>query len=256
MSIIMPSGANKADWSSTSKDLVKTAGSEEAPKDELLEAATAYLGELGEKETEEGADDSTDVIEEAVPSEVVVEVSEEDEAGEADEAEIVLEDAEADGVVTEVEEEDVEVEAKDAIDEAVIEIQEAVENIQEAISVSDEAEVAEDVSEEVSDEIVEVEISDETDFSDEVAEVRPACGVAKSEEVDIPGVADDQDMVEVEKETSTCAGSKGKTTKEASSGEEFLRYAALSPKNKEKLKDYWVNYVGYPKDYCDIWFDK
>ena len=41
-------------------------------------------------------------------------------------------------------------------------------------------------------------------------------------------------------------------TEDVLSEEEFCKYAKLSPQNRAKLADYWVNMLGYPKDYVSL----
>ena len=49
-----------------------------------------------------------------------------------------------------------------------------------------------------------------------------------------------------------CGASEEGETKEASSSEEFCRYAKLSSGNRKKLVDYWVNALGYPRDFVSL----
>ena len=49
----------------------------------------------------------------------------------------------------------------------------------------------------------------------------------------------------------TCASEEAEMEKSASA-EEFCKYAKLSSQNRKKLKDYWTNMLGYPKDFVDL----
>jgi len=119
------------------------------------------------------------------------------------------------------EEEEVEIETEEPEAEAVECLEKAKDAIEEAVEcLSDEAEVE-----------VEIEEDEEETNVDEVSFEEP-------EEVDVV----------VEGGVNCLAEEK---TKEAST-DNWVKVSAISPSNRKKVLDYWVNKLGYPKDFVKL----
>jgi len=213
MSIIVPAGNQKVDWSpKDNKKLTKKAsidGAEEVQAEEedpVYEAAKDFLG--GQEAEVPGVD------------EVIEEVSE------VEEVEKSVSEA-----VAEVEQKAEEADQKiEAVVEAVEKIDEAVQGVKDAVADAD-------------DEVVEViEIDEVSEDKDEDA----VEAVPGEEVIDDEIIVETEGCVEAKTEDGTSMD------KVASTEEEFCKYAKLSPQNKAKLARYWVDMLGYPKDYVNL----
>ena len=263
MTMITPvGGKGLLNWVPSESKLTKTASEGEQPqeRDELLEAAKSHLDEVKEaseskgcsgedcdkdascddcgcckacckcdkKETKEaGCDvcgDEMAIVEIDGPADFGG-----DSAIESDE---VIEEVSDDGfgAVEEVEEGASEDSAVKEVQEAVEKIKEAAEQIEEAVlNISDVQIEEEPEMEEVS-----IEIEDDVDELDALEDAEGA--------EEVPGVIeDDEEEVDVEKEGCT-----------ASSEEQFMKLAMISPSNRKKLVDYWTNVLNYPADYVKL----
>lgn len=222
MSIIVPAGKKNVVWSPVAKkdaSLVKTAGVEPGVPD-----GTGPHG---------GTDQCP-----CVESDPLFDAAKEfaDQAGKGDDS--VVE-------VKTVGDEETEEKGQSDLKEAVEEVKEAVEKVEEAVSkveVAEEAEIeveVEDAPEDKKVEEVEIEVEDvpgEQEVSSGEVMVTSApenCACAKT------------DKEEVKKEAK-------EEVKEAAVEEEFCRFGKLSPVNKKKVADYWVNALGFPKDYVNL----
>ena len=214
MSVIMPSGGKKYDW------VPKLAEDEkigvEAMTDEELAGLVAPVAiEVEEADLAEPGE---------TPEEEVVEVSIE-EGGEEEDISGTPED---ESLESDPGEGTLEERVEDLIDN-VEAVKEKLEDVAE-----DAAEVAAMATEEgvesVEEEIGEVE---------EIAEDEALTAVTPGE------------VEEIEEECETCqycGGAKG-ISSVAGDNRRFTKIAAISPENKGELKKYWVDYLGYDKDY-------
>jgi hypothetical protein len=245
MTMIVPAGNNKLDWSPKETKLQKTAS--EGGEAQDIEVDALYEAAKGVVEAEAEADIKEEKTEEKQEKEacgtmtddeaIVLDVEEVPEAVEGEGEDIVEEVAE-DGVVTEQEEEAVEDAAVDKIKNAVEEIEEAVEEVSQA----------QDAIEKVKEAVGEVEeVHDEVEGTEEEVEVEI---IDDDEEEEVPGeeVVDDEVIVEGDKESCEEEASMDKSA----SAEEFCKYAKLSPQNRKKLNRYWTDMLGFPKDYVNL----
>lgn len=235
MTMIVPAGNNKLDWSPKGTKFQKTAsdgqGSKDIEVDALYEAAKGVV-EAGYKEDEEKSAACGDGVERDEEA-IVLDVEEVPEEG-------MVEEVSEEGVSQSVSEAVAEVEQKAEDAEAVVEqVEDAIEKIEEAVEGvravtgggDNEGDNEEDNEE------VEVEI-EEIGEGDDLGEV------PGEEEVE-------EDEVIVEGGKERMAKGEASMGKSAST-EEFCKYAKLSPQNKTKLKNYWTNMLGYPKDFVDL----
>jgi hypothetical protein len=209
MSVIIPAGNNKINWSPKQEDkLQKTASTDGSVAEEsnpLYEAAKKYIAAQSEVNVDETED--KDGLEIEVKN--IEDVSE---------VEVELEDS-----------------ACEKIDDAVEKLEEVVADLK---GEDDKSEVSEEVAvDEKKDEEVEIEV--EVNDEKEVLDI-PGKDVSNSEII----VESSPDEVKEDKEACM--------DKSASTEEEFCRFAKLSPVNKKKLADYWVNALGYPKDFVNL----
>jgi hypothetical protein len=125
-------------------------------------------------------------------------------------------------------------EGKDKVEQAVEKLEEVVVDLKDAVGEVSEAEEVE----------VEIEVEDESPAASDVA--MPS----------IPGKDMSKDEIVIESTPgSTCASAEKKNVemnKAAATEEEFCRFAKLTPANRKKLGDYWVNMLGFPKDYVAL----
>ena len=228
MSIIMTAGKEKVNWSpKDEKDegLKKTASTEEqeveaSDDDKLYEAAKSFLENKVEKEAE---------------AECVAE----------EEVEVVNDDSVVDDVVEEVSE-TVEGDAVSKVEDAVDKVEEALEEVKDAVEecVDGDENAVEDISDDVAE--VEIEVVDEEPVSDEgeiIVESEPVCEscgavMAKNEEEEVKESSDEK--------------AEEEEVVEASSGDEFVRYSKISPKNRSKLRKYWKGMLAYAPDFVDL----
>lgn len=239
MTMIVPAGNNSVNWLPPKKKIQKTASdgkiSEEVEVDSresLYEAAKGVVESMGKdigNEEMEGLEvsdsESTDVIK---PSEEVSEIDDETEEVEIEEVSEVGNDLE-----------DVEDVGEEAEEISIEVVEEAVEKVDEAVGeLKDTVDMAEDViekEEEVSEEIdapIEVEVDIEEETPEDEGEI-----IVESEP------EDNLDSEVLEEDVAL---------DKSASAEEFCKFAKLSPKNREKLRSYWVNALNYPKDYVDL----
>jgi len=227
----MTAGKNKVNWSPKNiedKSLTKTASTKGQKKeisddDVLFEAAKSFI----EASKENKYEDKTD-IEEATGFDNVEDSVEDSVVLDTDEGEVEL------GEVSDVEVSEVaEGEASEAkAVEKVEKVEEAVEKVEEAV-----ADLKSVVSNE---EVAEEKVEDQAD-GDEVAEI-------EIEVVDEEPVSDEEGMIK-ESKPSSCEVC-GSTF--ASSDDDFVRYAKLSPANRQKLRKYWKGMLNYVPDYVDL----
>jgi len=111
----------------------------------------------------------------------------------------------------------------------------AVETVEEAVEAVEEA--VEDLKS-----VVTGEGEEENEIEIEVIDEEPV-----SQEGEI--VIESEPVLDSEPKP-TCCESCGATT--ASSGEEFVKYASISPSNRKKLRQYWKGMLNYVPDYVDL----
>jgi hypothetical protein len=131
--------------------------------------------------------------------------------------------------------EEMEEKSKEAIKESVDKLEEVVTDLKDAVQKSDVAEESE----------IEIEICDDEAKDEEVNEVEIEVEDDKDEEPEVPGKDTSKEEIIVESE-------EPKMDKSAATDEEFCRFAKLSPENKKKLSNYWINMLNYPKDYVAL----
>lgn len=227
MSIIVPAGKKNIVWSPKEKKevVLKTAQVEEKPADECCE------------ENDPLFDAAKDFA---------------DQAGKGDGAVVEVESVGA---------EKAEDEGKSELKDAVQEVKDAVEKVEVAVDKvegAEEAEIEVEVGEEPADE-VEIEVEDvpgEQEVSSGevmvVSDDPSKCACAKSEKKEVKE-AKKEECKECKKTPCECKKEdKKEEVKEAASEEEFCRFGKLSAINKKKVADYWVNYLGFPKDYVNL----
>ena len=216
MSIIMPSGNNKLDWSPKGKMEKTASAGAVAEVDELLVAAKSVIKAQA------------------------IEICPENEATEPEHKDVTPAGGPADIK-----------EALEAVEVAVEQVHQKVEEAEEVAGVVDEVEVEiGDVSDENKE--IEIEIGDKPAVGGEdiIVESKPeemtACAAKKDEKKD----ADKKDSGK--KDSGKKASQEPEMAKSASTPEEFCKFAMISPENKKKLKDYWVNALGYPADFVNL----
>jgi len=217
MSIIMPAGNNKTEWSP-----------KEAKEEKVVKTASAETKEVVTEEV-----DALLVAAKSVVAKQKKQAQFDMEAPCGDVGEEVAEEKAIDKVQ----------EATEAVEVAVEELKGAVEDAggvhkEEGISV--ECPEGEGDVEEVEIEIVDDEKSPEVSVEIPDGEKKEEKIMVKSEEP------------KEEKKECACAGKEEKLEKDAGTEEEFCKFAKLSPQNKKKLSNYWVNMLGYPKDYVAL----
>jgi cytochrome c556 len=227
----MPAGSKRFDWSpKETEKFEKTAstGVQAVEVDELLEAAKKVQAQFGGME---------DLPCDGAPCDEAVGTDKASGTDVALDASPVstLDESPAKGAVTDVAEAVQEVIEKAEKAEAVVKkVEEAVEKVEEA---------AQEVRNAVQDGTGNVDLP-----GDEVAEIEI--------EIEDENGASDEDKDEVKDEDEFTKESedepKEKTEKKASLADEFVRFANISPENRSKLTNYWVKYLGYPKDYVSL----
>ena len=253
MSIIVPAGNKKVDWSPKEETMVKTASTGAEVKEEvnaLYEAAKSYVEakaamckeckkpmNLCSCDKSDAKSDAKSDVKSDAKAEVKADVKTAGSSEVKPDSAVKSDSASSDStcglpppadVVTEpVAEEVGEVSKMEAavekIDEAVVELKEVVQE--------EKGETGEATE-------VEFEVSD-----DKVTDI-PGKGISDSEIIveSTPALP------------CACADTKKEVTmdKAAATEEEFCRFAKLSPANRKKLGDYWVNMLGFPKDYVSL----
>lgn len=250
MSIIVPAGNKNVEWSPKEETLVKTAsvqvGGIQEEVNPLYEAAKIYIDAASDccKECKKPKglceckkDEKPDVNKEDGKVPGVCDGTGPSWADKDTKSDVKSDVKSDSGAVVEVatpEGEKAEGDAKTDIAVAVDKIEEAVVELKDAAQISDAAEEAE----------IEIEIEDEpTGDVDKVD-----AGISE-----IPGKDVSQSEIIVESTPDPlCAEKKVKMDKSASTGEEFCKFAKLTPANRKKLSDYWVNMLGFPKDYVSL----
>jgi len=222
MNIIVPAG-RKPEWvPSEDGKLQKTASTEEGleVQEEVNPLYEAAKGFFEAKEAEEAEAQIKEAGDDEQGEEAVVEVEEPE-----------VEEPEASGSVADAVRE---VEEKaEAAEEKVEQVLEAVEGIGEAVDAAKDA--CSEIAGEDADEVVEVDI----DIEDE----------GEGEEL-----GGDDLVIESEPEVEACGqiAAEEASMDKAASAEEFCRYSMISGPNRKKLADYWINALGYPKDYVKL----
>lgn len=128
-----------------------------------------------------------------------------------------------------------------------------VEPVAEKASEATKMESAVDKIEEAVIELKEV-VQEEKGETEEVAEVEFEVGDDKAPEIPGEEISNNEIIVESTPDVNACAKTKKDVAmdKSASTEEEFCRFAKLSPENRKKLANYWVNMLGFPKDYVGL----
>jgi hypothetical protein len=263
MSIIMPAGNGRSDWS-PNKGLNKTAstGTEETDKNLLYEAAKKVVAELGgECCGPLGGDDfQVDLVDDGGLGSEVSEV--------ADEVEDVVDDVEGDlGGDLGGDLDAVDGSVEEAVESAEVALEEAVDALQDVKdAVGGDVDVIDDVDDGLDDEIeVEVEIDEAPvidDGDDNGDDDNGDDELIIESEDDKCDACDGTGHKAVENQGNTyCASSDDEPTessteeaeleKEASSNE-FVKMSAISPTNRKKLYDYWTKQLDYPKDWVKL----
>lgn len=262
MNIIVPAG-RKPEWvPSDDEKLMKTASTGEASEvqevDEVYEAAKGFLEaqeaeaqikEAGEDKSECKCKDECKCEDECKCKDECKCSSDDKEVKEAgfgcaDEEVVELEVTEPESVeeVSDESEEEAAGSVADAVREVedkAAEAEEKVEQVLEAVEgIGEAVDAAKDACSEIAgtdvEDIVEVEIEVEDEGSDDEGE----------EGLIVESEPEDEDL-------EACAGKEAAMDKSASA-EEFCRYSMISGPNRKKLADYWVNALGYPKDYVKL----
>lgn len=242
MSIIMPSGNNKLDWSPKGKMEKTASAGAVAEVDELLVAAKSVV--------------KAQAIDICPENDVVPEIKDEAPAGE-----VPADNKPAD------------------IKEALEDVKDAVEKAEEVAGVKDEIEIeVEEVGNEKpdlggTDIVVESKPEEMTACAAKKDSGKKDSGEKDSGEKDSgkkdsgkkdSGVKeaskkdekkDAEKCDECKKTPCECkkeASTEPAMAKSASTPEEFCKFAMISPENKKKLKDYWVNALGYPADFVSL----
>ena len=259
MTIVVPAGNKNVEWVHEDQTLQKTASTGEIAQESvnpLYEAAKKYLQAKKDKEEKKDCDKCK-----KVPCEckATKEAGIEDlNKGKEDKPEDKPEDKKddkpadkpadapkSDSAVANVEQAVKEVVQKANEAEAVIEkVEVAVEKIEQAVQevktvVQKEVPgVAPDMGSDMGEkDEIEIEVSDEE----------------PSIELDVQKQDGDKGLiVESEPDVEGCMAKNKVGMDKAAASEEFCRYSMISPDNKKKLYDYWVNALGFPKDYVKL----
>jgi len=133
-------------------------------------------------------------------------------------------------------------------------------DVQEAVAeLVEKAEQAEEVAEAVTDALERVE--------EAVQDVKSAVGVADEvtdvvevdlEETDDDGDDDGDDVIDTTPEDELVVESEdddkedSDNEKTASAEDDFVKFAKISPKNRKKLRNYWISALGYPSEYVNL----
>lgn len=224
MSIIIPAGNKNIAWSPKDEEkLTKTASSGSVAKETnpLYEAAKKFMATASDSCVE--CNKPMNLCECICDDKNATEVSD----VKVDENSIVE--------VETKEGEEMEDKSKEAIKESVDKLEEVVTDLKDAVQKSDVAEESE----------IEIEICDDEAKDEEVNEVEIEVEDDKDEEPEVPGKDTSKEEIVVESE-------EPKMDKSAATDEEFCRFAKLSPENKKKLSNYWINMLNYPKDYVAL----
>jgi len=249
MSIIMPAGNGRSDWS-PNKGLNKTASTspEENDKNLLYEAAKKVVAEFGgECCGPLGGDDfQVDLVDDGMGE--VSEVS--------DEVEDVVDDVEGDlGEDLGGDLDSVDGSVEEAVESAEVALEEAVDALHAVKdAVGGDVDVVDDGLDDGLDDEIEVEVEIDEAPDGDVDDDAP-----EDDELIIESEDDTCDAcdgtghkaVETEGNAGCYAGEEAELEKEASSGE-FVKMSAISPTNRKKLYDYWTKQLDYPKDWVKL----
>ena len=230
MSLITPSGNSMIDWSPRHEEkMVRVAGKgqKSAPvktdRDLLYEAARNALKKRAQEEP---------IVEDEPIGNLGNDTSMVDEVSDGADLEVDVDVADnaIDEVDVEIDEETGDVEVSAALEEAAS----ALENAQSAVGRAlDAVEVDVDVVDE--DEVVEIDFDETTPETDKD-------NVDVDVNIDaVPGEEDDTLMVESEEDMVT-----------ARTANDFVKISKLSPENRKKIYNFWVNELNYPKDYVKL----
>jgi len=225
MTIVVPAGNKKVNWVPSENKLQKTASTEgvqdvQEESNPLYEAAKSFLASKEAMDMNEDLGDDAPCLD----------------------APCVEDNGAVDGAVDVADEKSIseavkEVEEKAAAAEEKIEaVQQAVEQIGEAVESAKDACAEAGVDGEGDGEEIEVEIGVQDDDEVEI-------------EVKDNGEGEDEDGLVVESEPEV---EDEAIMDRSASAEEFARYSMISPSNRKKLADYWINALGYPRDYVNL----
>jgi len=249
MSIIVPAGKMKLDWSPREEDsLKKTASAEDQSQVEdkedlsLFEAAKAHLEATAKDAC---MDEESPALGVEIPE---VELDAPEETEEVSDVPVLpdapeVEKTDVAQAVQEVVDRAEEAEAMtEAVEEALEGVEEAIEGVRAAVGADGEIEVDIDVDE------VEINDDDEGGEGDEgdeggdlVVESEPELAEAT------PEMAAEENA-----DTENCVAEDKVGMDKSASAEEFTKFAKLSKENRSKLVNYWTNMLNYPKDYVKL----
>jgi hypothetical protein len=244
MTIVVPAGNKNVEWVKEDQPLQKTASTGEIAQETvnpLYEAAKKYLQAKKDKEAKKDCEKcKKDPCECKATKEAAVEDLNKDKEEKKEDK--PAEAPKADGAVANVEQAVKEVVQKAEEAEKVIEkVEVAVEKIEQAVQ-----EVKTVVQKEVP-AATAPEAGEQDSIEIEVADEEPSIEL----EVEKPD-GDKGLIVESEPDVESCMAKKKVGMDKAASSEEFCRYSMISQDNRKKLYDYWVNALGFPKDYVKL----
>ncbi len=243
MSMIVPAGNNKLDWSPKATKLQKTAsGGQEAQDieiDALYEAAKSVVAANKEDKKCEKCEDCK--CDPCICKDKKDKKQEKEAGAMCDDDSVVLEIEEVQGDGLDGASEDMNVVEEVSTEAEPRSVSEAVAEVE---AKADEAEA---VVEEISLAVEKIE--------EAVEGVKAVCGKGKDGEA----VADEEAIVETDKvpgeevvDSEVIVEGEEASMDKSASSEEFCKYAKLSPQNRKKLNDYWTNMLGYPKDFVNL----
>ena len=226
-SVIFPAGGKRYDWipklAEDEKIGVEAMSDEEisdlvAPVD--VDVEEALVGEPGEEP-------EIDAVEVTVEGEI----PEEGELEGEEEAPATVEEAAE--------------EAAEILEEAQDAIQDVIE-----LAIGEDGEIEfEDEAEEIAEEVdadLEGDLESETPGEPIEEELEKETGQMCGEALPVKAKADSEgESVEAESEKSITVAESG------GAGRRFVKVAALTPENKKKVRDYWVNILGYDPKYVE-----
>ena len=247
--MIVPAG-KKIDWAPRDDKLTKTASTENAEDiNPLYEAAKSFFDtqkkqaaaeEKAEEKKCEKCGSTPCTCDKAKLDDKAPEIK--TEAPEAPKAEVSV-SADASSIANAVKKVEEKAEAAEA----------KIEQVEKAIdAVSDAAAAAKEIVAVIGDEEIEIEVEVDEGTEDGI-------GDKGEKEVGEDIIVESEPEIDAAA-CGTMASNKGATKKakevamdkSAATEEQFCRYSMISAPNRKKLLDYWVNQLGYPKDYVKL----
>ena len=246
--MIVPAG-KKIDWAPSDDKLTKTASTENKEDiNPLYEAAKSFFDNLKKQATEEEKKEDKKEekkcekcgktpcaceqakLDEKTP-EIKTEIPGVPGIPEAPKAEVSV-SADASSIADAVKKVEDKAEAAEA----------KIKQVEKAIdAVSDAAAAAKEVVVDLGDEEVEIEVEVDEGTEDDKGDKEVGEDIVVKSEPEIDAAA-----------CGTMASDKVAMDKSAATEEQFCRYSMISAPNRKKLVDYWVNQLGYPKDYVKL----